>query len=312
MHRQTEAAERVGSTIGGCWRIDALLGVGGMAAVYSATHTSGNRAAFKVLHREHLNHEEMLARFLAEAEVASLIEHVDRVRVLGCSRTDDGVPTIVMELLHGETLSARLDRERRIGPRASLAIASALLDQLAACHVAKIVHRDLKPANVFLGDDGRVRLLDFGVARGRRSITSRRVAIGTAAYMPPEQARGGEPIDARSDLFALGAMLWTMMAGVSLRSGPDQLEAAAHEPVRPLSLVAPDLPTAVTSIVERALAAEPMDRWQSAVEMRRAIEPVLAALPPDPEFEPDLEADDRPTLPSTPSSISVVRDEASA
>jgi serine/threonine-protein kinase len=299
----------VGTTIAGVWHLDCLLGVGGAAAVYAATHTSGRRAAFKILHRAHANNEELRSRFLEELELSSLLDHPDRVVVHGVASTDDGALALMMELLEGETLAARWRREGRIAPRAALAIAMSLLDQLAFCHWRGIIHRDLKPENIFLGSDGRVRLLDFGVARGHRSITGRRVAMGTPAFMPPEQARGHrDRIDARSDIFAVGAVLWSILSGFPFRRGSDQdatLRCAAYEPARSLVLVAPELPEAVIAIVDRALSPEPAARWQSARAMKEAIELVVPALPEDVLSEP-MPAFDRPTLPSTPSALRVV------
>jgi serine/threonine-protein kinase len=304
-----QSETRVGTTIAGVWHLDSLLGVGGAAAVYAATHTSGRRAAFKILHRVHANNEELRARFLEELELSSMLDHPDRVAVHGVASTDDGALALVMELLDGETLAARWRREGRLAPRASLAIAISLLDQLSFCHGRGIIHRDLKPENIFLGSDGRVRLLDFGVARGKRSITGQRVAMGTPAFMPPEQARGHrERVDARSDVFAVGAVLWSILSGFPFRRGSDQdatLRCAAYEPARSLILVAPELPKAVVAIVDRALLPEPEARWPSARAMKDAIEVAFHSLPEDVASEP-TRVGDRPTLPSTPSSLRAV------
>lgn len=295
---------RVGTTIDRCWRLDALLGVGGMAAVYAATHNSGRRAAFKIMHRDLMHDVEMVARFSEERELAAMFSHPARVEVYGLSRTDDGAPLLMMEMLDGETLDQRVRRHKRILACDALAIAAEVLDLLALCHERAIVHRDLKPENIFLTTDGRVKLLDFGVARGRRSITTRRRAVGTPAFMPPEQALGH--VDARSDIFAVGAILWTVISGYSLRHGRNDeatLREAITAPIRSLSLVAPDAPRKVAAIVDRALAHNPEHRFASAAEMRDAILVVLEQLPRDSITIRPAPADDRPTLPSTPSSI---------
>jgi eukaryotic-like serine/threonine-protein kinase len=299
--RQLEA--RIGTTVDRCWRLDTLLGVGGMAAVYAATHDSGRRAAFKILHSDLMNDAEMLVRFAEEREVASMLTHPARVEVYGIGRTDDGAPLLMMELLDGETLDARLRRKRRLSSRAALEIAAAVLDLLAHCHQRGIVHRDLKPENIFLTHDGRVKLLDFGVARGRRSITTRRRAVGTPAFMPPEQALGR--VEPRSDVFAVGAILWTVISGYSLRHGrTDEANLReALEPVRSLSLVVPDAPAPVIALVDRALAHDPEARFDSAADMRDAVRAALDALPHESVRPMPMLADDRPTLPSTPSSI---------
>jgi len=302
-----EAESRVGTTIAGAWRLDRVLGVGGMAAVYAATHASGRRAAFKILHREHANNEELRTRFLDEQRVAALIDHPDRVAVHGVAATDDGAPVLVMELLEGETLDARWRRVGRVSARAAFSIASPLLDQLAACHARGILHRDLKPDNVFLAVDGRVRLLDFGIARGGRSITGRRVAMGTPEFMAPEQARGNrERVDARCDVFAVGAILWSILSGYPLRRGKNNdetLRNAAHEPVRPLALVAPDVPIAVVAVVDHALCADPDERWSSALEMKSAVDAVLATLPLQDPILARRTHQECPTIPSTPSAL---------
>jgi serine/threonine protein kinase len=306
-----DVAARVGTTIGGCWRIDAVLGVGGMAAVYAATHASGRRAAFKILHRRHESEPETRARFLAEADHARRVRHPDALQVLGLAMTDDGLPVLVMELLEGETLAALWKRSKRVPLRRALDVAERLLDFLEACHAAGVVHRDLKPENVFLTHDGAVKVLDFGVARGpNRSLTSRRVAMGTPQFMPPEQASGrNERVDARSDLYAVGAILWSVLSGHALRTGrspDDTLEIARTDPARSLALVAPDVPRDIVLLVDRALERDPGRRFQTAREMREAVRAAIEGLDFDPIHEVPAPSEDRPTVPSTPSSMRVV------
>jgi serine/threonine protein kinase len=313
MSRREEAQARVGSTVDGRWRLDRLIAVGGMAAVYEATHDSGRRTAFKILHREHVDNLDVRRRFFEEYDLATMIDHPDRLRVEGMATTDDGAPLLVMELLEGETLSAQWKRERRIGARDAMTIATKLLDLLAACHARGIVHRDLKPDNVFLTHAGTVKLLDFGVARHHaRSITSRRMALGTPAFMAPEQAVGRtQGVDERADIFGVGALLWSVMSGYSLRHGrneDEQIRLAQTEPIRSLALVAPDLPDGVVGIVDRALAREPERRFQTAIEMREAIEAVIPDLvnEPLPLRRPALAT--LITIPSTPSSLTRIED----
>jgi len=301
-----EVEARVGTLIDGAWRLERVLGSGGMAAVYAATHRSGRRAAFKILHRHLAENEEMRARFLDELRVSALIEHPDRVVIHGCSATDDGVPVLVMELLDGETLATRWKRARRMSPRSAVKIAIALLDQVAACHERGIIHRDLKPENVFCASDGRVRLLDFGTAGRKRTSTGRRLAIGTPEFMPPEQARGHRNlVDVCSDVFSVGAILWSVLSGFPLRRGKDgdeTLRQAANDPVRSLALVAPDLPQELVAIVDRALQLDPEERWPSARAMQDALEDVLPSLPERPSLAAAPALQDRPTLPVSPSS----------
>lgn len=298
---------RVGTTIGGCWRLDRLIGIGGMAAVYSATHATGRRAAFKVMHPEISENQDARERFLREREHAVAIQHPDRVAVHGASLTDDGAPCLVMELLEGETLGALWRRNGKLPLRRSLWIADRLLDVLVTCHKAGVVHRDLKPDNVFLTLDGRVKVLDFGVARSARESTARRVAIGTPEFMAPEQARGHRGTDKRADLYAVGALLWTVLSGRTMRTGrtdDETLQSAVRDPSRSLSLVAPELSNEVIALVDRALAHDKEDRWSCAEEMRAEVQRILAVLDSKPlSISPPRPGEDRPTLPSTPTSI---------
>jgi serine/threonine-protein kinase len=303
--------QRVGTTVGGCWRLDALLGVGGTAAVYSATHTSGRRAAFKVLHRELALDYDVRERFLREQAFAGRLEHPACVRVEGASRTDDGALMLMMELLEGETLEARRLREGPMSLLEAFSIAERLLDFLHACHGLGIVHRDLKPSNVFLTTNGEVKVLDFGIARDTSRLrTAANMALGTPAYMAPEQARArSERIDGRADLFAVGGILYTVITGQSMRRGRSdeaRLGQAAREMAAPLAIVAPGLPTAATDVVDRAMQWEPASRFQDAAAMRVAVRAVCttlwrnAQLRLDPAIQTEFADDDRPTMPDIP------------
>ncbi|MBI2392344.1 MAG: serine/threonine protein kinase [Deltaproteobacteria bacterium] len=264
--------QRVGTTIDDAWTIERAIGVGATAVVYAARHRSGNVAAMKILRRDHRDDLDALARFVREAEVARKIRHPSIIEVWGLSTTDDGVPVIVMELLEGETLSQRLHR----GPQpvgAAIALGIDILRGVAACHAQGVLHRDLKPSNVFVTTEGAAKLLDFGVARARDRIpTSRRMAIGTPAFMAPEQARGGA-VDARADVFCVGAILHTLITGTLPRRGDEErvLATAAREGVRPLALAAPGVPLAVAEVVDKALSWSPESRWESATAFADAL-----------------------------------------
>jgi len=304
---RTEALARVGSRIDQ-WRIDELLGVGGMAAVFAATHASGRRAAFKILHRCFAVDEELVARFVDERSIAEKIAHPAAVRIEAVAQTDEGVPLLFMELLEGETLERALRRGMRLDGDHALAIADELLDFLVACHARGIVHRDLKPANVFLQRAGGVKVLDFGTAREQtRRRTNRRMAIGTPGYMPPEQARG-EPLDGRADVFAVGGVLHALFSG-ALRT------ATTREPPPSLALLAPDLPPAIVDFVMKALAWDANDRWSSAAEMREVLRrlrgehDLRSALAPANSARPQPALGDRATDPGTPSAIRRLRGE---
>jgi len=210
------ATRLVGRVLRGKWRLDALIGVGGMAAVFAATHRNGKRVAVKLLHPERSIEEETKTRFLREGYVANKIDHPGVVSVLDDDVTEEGWAFLVMDLLEGETLKARWrSMKKRMPVEDVLRIAYALLDVLAVAHDNTIVHRDLKPDNVFLTTDGRVKILDFGIARLRETTeaadaTRSTSMLGTPAFMAPEQARSRwDWVDARTDLWAVGATMST-------------------------------------------------------------------------------------------------------
>jgi serine/threonine protein kinase len=290
-----EPALQPGMTLLEKWRLDAALGEGGMASVWAATHRNGFRAALKVMHPALAASAELRKRFLREGYVANRIEHPGVVEVLDDDVTGDGVVFLVMELLEGETLKERWVREgKRMAPGDVAAIADAVLAVLEAAHAKGVVHRDLKPDNIFLLSDGRLKVVDFGIARVREiaSGTAVGVTMGTPAFMPPEQALGRwEEVDQRSDLFALGASMWTLLAGRLVhRAGNVQelLLCATTSQVAPVQSAAPEVPAALAAVIDRALAFDPAARWQDAASMRTALRAALRPardhtmrLPPD-------------------------------
>ena len=189
------AQKRVGDVVGGKWRLEALLGMGGMAAVYRATHTNNLKAvAIKMLHPQLGTSGDLKKRFLREGYIANKVGHAGAVSVLDDGTDDDGSAYLVMELLLGETLRERAEaRGGKLTPRDLLTLMDGLLDVLHAAHAQEIVHRDLKPDNVFITQDGAVKVLDFGVARAVQAAGDARtqtgIVMGTPEYMPPEQAQ---------------------------------------------------------------------------------------------------------------------------
>ena len=281
------AKSRVGCTLRGKWHLDVLLGVGGMAAVYAATHRNGTRAAIKVLHPELGLHADVRSRFFREGRVANTVDHDGAVKVLD-EDEDGGSLYLVMELLDGESLDARAARsEGKLPVDEVLAAADQLLDVLTAAHNKGVVHRDLKPENVFLTREGKVMVLDFGIARLRELSTQSNATrdgstMGTPAYMAPEQARGlWDEVDARVDLWAVGATMFSLITGRPVHEGRTSNEilvAAVTQKAPALASLVPEIPKPVAALVDKALAFEKADRWPDATAMQDALRRAYHAL----------------------------------
>jgi eukaryotic-like serine/threonine-protein kinase len=282
------AAERVGTLLNAKWTIDKLLGVGGMGAVFAATHrNNGSRAAVKVLHVEYAKVLDIRERFLREGRIANRVEHPCRVPVTDDDVSDMGEPFLVMELLEGMTLGDLFRKSKHKIPLENLLrIFDPVLDLLSRCHEVDIVHRDIKPANVFLTKDGPVRVLDFGVARMREpeagvAATRAGIALGTASYIAPEQALGMERVDGRADLWSVGSCLYHGITGVRLHAAKSEAEEfvlAATQSIPSIARQAPDLPPAVVAFIDKALAYDRNHRFQSAAEMRTELLSLLTGL----------------------------------
>jgi serine/threonine-protein kinase len=291
------AAARVGTTLKAKYRIDRLLGAGGMAVVYAATHTRNeNRVALKMLHPELSVHADLRARFLREGYLANKVAHRGAVRVIDDDSADDGAVFLVMELLEGESLDERWRRERkRLDLADTLRIADHLLDVLAAAHDKGLVHRDIKPANLFITSDQMVKVLDFGIARLRDTSTAGTLTgttMGTPGFMAPEQARGRTSlVDARTDVWAVGATMFTLLSGQQLHQAEttnERLLAAMTQHAPPLATVVPGIPAEVARVVDQALAFEKGDRWPDARAMQEAVRHAYAAVAEGAASEPTL------------------------
>lgn len=275
------AERRIGSVIAGKWRVDSLLGSGSMAAVYAVTHRNGARAALKILHPTLCTDEGVCERFLGEGYLTNSVKHPGIVRVLDDGVTDDGCVFLVMDLLEGRTLETlRQERGGQIGLVEILDIADKLMDVLHAVHEGGIIHRDLKPQNVFICDDGTVKLLDFGVARvfdggARSKLSLFGLVLGTPSFMSPEQALGArDKVDHRSDIWSLGATVFTAITGQTVHLGPHvqaKLLAAATVKARSIALVKQDLPAPIAAAIDTALRFKQEDRWQTVDAFRRAL-----------------------------------------
>lgn len=272
----------VGTVLRAKYHLDRVLGVGGMAVVYAATHRNQKRVAIKILHAELSLREDVRARFLREGYAANTVDHPGAVAVLDDDVTDEGAAFLVMELLEGESLEHLWEKSgRKLPAEAILALGHQLLDVLAAAHAKSIVHRDIKPANLFLTREGQLKVLDFGIARVRDAAasiaeaTGSGLVLGTPAFMSPEQALArAQEIDARTDVWAAGATLFSLLAGRHVHEGENSQQVlirAATTPAPSLGSIAPEAPRSIVELVDRALAFDKGERWPSAEAMRDAI-----------------------------------------
>jgi serine/threonine-protein kinase len=277
---ETEERAPLVGALAGDWRLDALVGSGGMGQVYAATHTvTGGRAAVKVLSTRRLREPLMVKRFLREGEAALKLRAPNVVAVHHVGEMASGAPYIAMELLEGRDLGAILRDEGRLHPDGVIDLVAQVAEGLSAAHAGGVVHRDLKPQNLFLcaGDGARPtwKILDFGISKlaGSSGTLTRRGVVGTPSFMSPEQARG-LPTDARSDLFSLGVVAYRALTGRRAFAGPDVpqilFEVVYGAPVRPSALV-PALHSDVDLFFVLALAKRADDRFGSAHEMVHAL-----------------------------------------
>ncbi|MBX3220824.1 MAG: protein kinase [Labilithrix sp.] len=271
----------VGRVLRDKWRIDGRIARGGMGTVFAATHkNNGSTAAIKILHPEFSRDADTRSRFLQEGYAANQVNHPGVVRILDDDVSEEGLAYLVMELLEGELLEQRRIRK---GGRLPLAevydIAEQLLDVLAAAHAKDIVHRDVKPDNIFLTQQGRLKVLDFGFAQMKTGFRTEQTAtgflLGTPGFMAPEQAIGNRPlIDAQTDIWAVGATLFILLSGEPVHDGEsaaEMLVAAANFPARSISTLEPGLPSKLRDAVDRALAFQKSDRWPDARSMQAAL-----------------------------------------
>jgi len=270
---------RNGAIINGKWHVDRLLGSGGMAEVYAATHRNGKRAALKILHRELAGKPVTLRRFRREGYAANRVGHPAVVIVDDDDVCEDGAPYLVMELLLGQTLE---ELRNARGGKLSLAevapLAVELMAVMAAAHQKGVVHRDIKPSNLFVTLQGALKVLDFGIARVSdardHGDATAECFLGTPAYMSPEQARGRwERVDARSDIYSIGATLFTLLTGRPVHEAAtrnEQLGLAMAVQAPALRGRVPEVSDDLAAVVDRSLRYDSEQRWPSAEAMRRA------------------------------------------
>jgi len=281
------ANTRVGKILGGKYRLVRLLGAGGMGEVYEAQHELiGRRFAIKFLHPQLASNTEVVARFQREAQAAGGLENENIAAVVDAGTADDGAPYLVMEYLDGEDLAHLLVRGGALPLSRAVFIMIQACRGLAAAHSRGIVHRDLKPENLYIcrRNDGSdlVKVLDFGIAklhtgRASTSLTQTGTTMGTPYYMSLEQARGAKEVDHRTDIYALGVILYEMLSGAKPHPGESYNAILYHvltqEPA-PLDSMRPDLPPSLSAIVQKTMAREPGDRYASVAELMEALIPL--------------------------------------
>jgi tRNA A-37 threonylcarbamoyl transferase component Bud32 len=269
------------------YRLEELVASGGMAQVWQGTdEVLRRKVAVKVLHPHLAADASFVLRFRQEAVAAARLAHPGIVSIYDtCS--EDGTEAIVMELVPGRTLRQRLDEPNPIDPWQAAALAAQVAEALEAAHRAGLVHRDVKPANVLLTEDGRVKVADFGIAKAvaEADLTQPGLMVGTAKYVAPEQVEG-KPVDARTDIYSLGVVLYEMLCGRPPFDGDSEAATALarlqRDPLRPRQ-VRPGVPRALEEVVGRAMARAPEHRYASAADLRAALLATGAA--PSPEAD---------------------------
>lgn len=290
------AGTRTSTVIAGTYRLLQKLGSGAMGEVYDAEHIRlGRHVAVKLLRADSMDDHRAVKRFQSETRALATVRSDHIVSVLDCGELEDGTPYIVMELLDGEDLRRLLERSKPLALRRAAHLALGACRGLSVVHAAGIVHRDLKPANLFVARGSRgeevCKILDFGVAKLVGSDSTHQGALlGTIRYMAPEQIRSGKDVGPASDVYAIGAILYECLAGISARTTESReelmFEILSGPPVR-LSKHCPSIPAPLESLVMKALASEPADRFESADAMAEELEAVLAGAARVDATEPD-------------------------
>lgn len=267
----------------GRYEIRSLLGKGGMATVYRAFDPQVKReVAIKVIHSDFATEQVFRERMFREVQAVASLEHPAVVPVYDFGEAEDGTLYMVMRLMQGGSLKERLKQHGRLSPEETLSVVQRIADALDEAHRLGIVHRDLKPGNVLFDRFGHAYLADFGIARMRHvssaTLTGFSRTVGTPAYMSPEQVRGAKDLDGRSDVYALGIMVFQMLTGRLPYQGETSLEIMLkhlQEPPPDLTAFRPDLPSAVAEVLRRAMAKHPDERYPTAGVFAQALQVAL-------------------------------------
>lgn len=278
----------VGDVLAGKYRVERVLGAGGMGVVVEATHTVlADRVALKLL-RAHVVQDPMVkARFLQEAQASVRIRSPHVARVLDVGELEGGAPYIVMEYLDGIDLDHEIERLTKLDPTYACDLMLQACEALAVAHAAGVIHRDVKPANLFLtrAADGSplLKVLDFGISKvlqpfggADHNLTQTQTAMGSPPYMSPEQMRSTKTVDSRTDLWSLGVVLYRALTGrmpFEAESMPELCALVLDANVPPLCEVAPELDPALAAVVHRCLAAAPAERYENVAALAEALAP---------------------------------------
>ncbi|MBW2462755.1 MAG: serine/threonine protein kinase [Deltaproteobacteria bacterium] len=282
----------VGQQVAGQFRILQKIGTGGMGAVYKAEQPEMNRfVAVKILHSKYLTRTDLVARFRREARAMSHLSHPNTARVFLYGQLDDGACYFIMEYLEGRNLAQMVRAHGPMEPERAINVMIQVCGALEEAHQAGIIHRDLKPENVFLTTQGGIqdypKVLDFGLAKvterqmrpGSMVLTQEGMVFGTPEFMSPEQARG-EPLDARSDIYSLGTILYELVTGklpFDAKQPMEYINMHINEPPIPLAERCPgkDFPPGLQAVLDKALAKSRDDRQEKAAELGKELRDVI-------------------------------------
>jgi len=290
MYQELKSVVRVGDVLAAKYRVDRMLGAGGMGVVVAATHVQLDQVvALKLVRAEALHNPEVVARFEREARIAVRLKSEHAARIIDVGRLESGSPYIVMEYLEGQDLAQLLEQRRPLPVVVACDYVIQACDAIAEAHSLGIVHRDLKPGNLFLArtshDQQVIKVLDFGISKtqgpaGDVNMTRTQAVMGSPGYMSPEQMRSTKNVDSRTDIWSLGVILYELIAGRT----PFQADTfsalcvkIAVDPHPPMLELPAKLPPGFEAVVNRALEKDPAMRFQSAAELAQALAPYAGA-----------------------------------